>query len=118
VLCKTIREVQRFAPVLMSTPLPKPAVSGGCPHWLMLRSHQVNATSCFVFAVSDGRGGGHVTLLPALPAGSPLRIAAVTIESEEEGQAPAPVTVGADGLSFSGHVEVMAMVAFHVRLAP
>ena len=111
VLSTVAREVQRFAPVLLSAALHDPAVDGGPPGWLMLRSHQVNATSCFIFAVSDGRGGGTVTLRPARPSSS-SRIATVLVESEEE-QAHRP-TIGADRISFSSRVEPMALVAFHI----
>ena len=112
VLSKVATEVDRFAPVLLSTSLRNPSVDGGHPDWLMFRSHRINATSCYIFAVSDGRGAGTVTMRPALPS-SLSRIAAVMVESKDEiGRHP---TIGADGLSFSSRVE--EMVAFHIVFA-
>lgn len=112
-LSKVAREVERFAPILLSASLRSPMVDGGHPSWLMLRTHQANTTSCYVFAVSDGRGGGFVTLRPVLPSAS-LRIAAVMVESDEEDGRAHHVTVRPDGVSFSSRVDAMAMVAFHI----
>ena len=110
VLSKVAREVDRFAPILLSTSLRDPTVDGGHPAWLMLRSHRTNATSCYVFAVSDGRGAGTVTLRPALPLPS-SKIGAVMIESNDEVGRARPV-VGTDRVSFTSRVE--EMVAFHI----
>eukprot|EP01052_Picozoa_sp_SAG31_P034959 SAG31_NODE_4155_length_3526_cov_1.607237_2_plen_275_part_00 len=116
-LSKVSNEVQRFAPMLLSDPLPSSAIvateqdGSSSPGWLMLRSHQLNSTSTYVFAVSDGRGGGMVTLRLSSKV---THIHAVTIESDQNGNSARRATIGADRLSFSGVVEDMEMVAFRV----
>ena len=111
VLSTVATEVQQFAPMLMAQPLPPPN-TGAMPSWLMLRAHLVNASSCYVFAVSDGRGGGSVELKPSgLPASA--SISSVTVANTSPAR---HVAVGIDGLSFTAQVELMAVVVYHVQL--
>jgi hypothetical protein len=111
VLSTVATEVQQFAPMLMAQPL-SATPTGAMPSWLMLRAHLVNATSCYVFAVSDGRGGGSVELKPSgLPPST--SISSVTVANTSP---PRHVVVGTGGLSFTAQVESMAVVVYHVQL--
>ena len=54
------------------------------PGWLMLRSHWgvgKNATDCYAFAVNDGSGSGHVTLV--VNGGRKLGVVTVVNEQPE-----------------------------------
>ena len=81
------------------------------PLWLMVRTHWDDNTTvpkagCYVFAVSDGRGGGEATLKFT------RRIKAITVENEVT---PRVVPVAADGLSFGTTIATLGLSVFRVE---
>lgn len=104
-------EVSRFAPILLSNRAPhSPTVLGGTLSWLMLRCHSYpnEAAGIYIFAVSDGTGGGAVTL--QLSHGQAL---SVTVVSEEPIRR---VKLGGGGVRFSDDIASMAVVVYKVEL--
>ena len=104
-------EVTRFSPILLSDRAhDSPTVIGGTPNWLMLRCHSdPKATGgMYIFAVSDGTGGGAVTLKPSRR----RALSSVTVVSETLGRA---VKLGGDKKSFSDVIASMGVAIYKVE---
>ena len=108
-------EVTRFAPILLSDRAQDSlSVMGGTPSWLMLRCHSDpkatdgSSGGMYIFAVSDGTGGGAVTLQSSRG----RALSSVTIVSETPSRA---VKLGGDGKSFSDVIAAMGVVIYKVE---
>ena len=100
-------EVRRFAPILLSNRENIPTVVGGSPSWLMLRCHS-NHSGIYIFAVSDGTGGGAITLQPSRG----QALSSVTVVNETPSRA---VNLGGGGVSFTDVVKTMAVAVYRVE---
>ena len=120
---RTATEVLQFAPLLLSGhgKAPPPAV-GAARAWLVTRTQWADRAhrSCVLFAVSDGRGGGAVTLdlsqLCATAAASSIAVVRIMEAAPNASTAAPPPRVS--GCSFTDSVPSLAATAYNISLQP
>jgi hypothetical protein len=103
-------EVRRFAPILLSSraqdipAIIEPAIGG--TSWLMLRCHAYKS-AMYIFAVSDGTGGGPVTLQPSRE----KTLRSVTVISETPSRA---VHLNHNRMAFTDAIAPMGVAVYKV----